>query len=239
MNPSGSSLAPESLRADSPLQGVRVLEVAQYIAGPFAGQQLADLGAEVIKIERPGDGDPFRTYVGGKDIPNFGYHYRAYNRNKKSVVLDLQHPAAQDIFRQLAARVDVVLENFRAGVVDRLGIGYEALREINPRLIFCSVAGFSDDGPYRHRPAFDTDRCGGSLHSRLSYLLHGCGACGRARHTRCRIPCIRHALRRRHHCLSARRTGSGVDRTRQGDRTPRNRYGPSLQFALCAPATLV
>lgn len=143
-------------RADSPLQGVKVLEVAQYIAGPFAGQQLADLGAEVIKIERPGHGDPFRTYVGGRDIVNFGYHYRAYNRNKKSIVLDLQHPAARDIFRRLAAKADVVLENFRPGVMDRLGIGYEWLREFNPGLVFCSVTGFSGDGPYRDRPAFDT-----------------------------------------------------------------------------------
>ena len=144
------------LRSDIPLQGIKVLEVAQYIAGPFAGQQLADLGADVIKIERPGHGDPFRTYVGGRDVPDFGYHYRAYNRNKKSLVLDLQHPAARDIFRRLAAKADVVLENFRPGVMDRLGIGYDSLRELNPRLVFCSVSGFSDDGPYRNRPAFDT-----------------------------------------------------------------------------------
>lgn len=143
-------------RADSPLQGVKVLELTQYIAGPFAGQQLADFGADVIKIERPGSGDPFRTYIGGKDIQDYGVHYRAYNKNKKSVTLDLQNPAARDIFRRLAAEADAVLENFRPGVMDRLGIGYDDLRKTNPRLIYCSVAGFSSDGPYRDRPAFDT-----------------------------------------------------------------------------------
>ena len=143
-------------RADSPLRGVKVLELTQYIAGPFAGQQLADFGADVVKVERPGSGDPFRTYVGGKDIQDYGVNYRAYNRNKKSVTLDLQNPAAQDVFRRLAARSDVVLENFRSGVMDRLGIGYDVLRELNPGLIFCSISGFSEDGPYRDRPAFDT-----------------------------------------------------------------------------------
>jgi crotonobetainyl-CoA:carnitine CoA-transferase CaiB-like acyl-CoA transferase len=143
-------------RVDSPLQGVKVLEVAEYIAGPFAGQQLADFGAEVIKIERPGHGDPFRTYVGGKSISNYGVNFSAYNRNKKSIVLDLRNPAARDIVQRLACQVDVVLENFRSGVMDRLGIGYDILRESNPALIFCSISGFTDDGPYRDRPAFDT-----------------------------------------------------------------------------------
>ena len=142
--------------SDSPLKGIKVVELTQYIAGPFAGQQLADFGADVIKIERIGSGDPFRSYVGGKDIQDYGIHYRSYNKNKKSVALDLQKPEARDIFRRLAASADVVLENFRPGVMDRLGLGYEALKELNPGLIYCSVAGFSADGPYRDRPAFDT-----------------------------------------------------------------------------------
>ncbi|HJP67867.1 MAG TPA: CaiB/BaiF CoA-transferase family protein [Sphingomicrobium sp.] len=142
--------------SDSPLKGIKVVELTQYIAGPFAGQQLADYGADVIKVERIGSGDPFRSYVGGKDIQDYGVHYRSYNKNKKSVALDLQKPEARDIFRRLAASADVVLENFRPGVMDRLGIGYEALKELNPGLIYCSVAGFSADGPYRDRPAFDT-----------------------------------------------------------------------------------
>lgn len=140
---------------DCPLQGVRVLELTQYIAGPFAGQQLADLGADVIKIERPGSGDPFRTYVGGKKVKNFGVNYRAYNRSKKSIVIDIQHPAAKEIILDLAAKADVVLENFREGVLDRLGIGYDVMRGVNPGLVFCSISGFSGDGPYRDRPAFD------------------------------------------------------------------------------------
>lgn len=143
-------------RADSPLSGVKVVELTNYIAGPFAGQQLADFGADVIKIERPVTGDPFRSYIGGRDVENYGVHYRAYNRNKKSVVLDLQNAEAKEVFRRLAAEADVVLENFRPGVMDRLGLGYEALRKLNPGLIFCSISGFSDDGPYSTRPAFDT-----------------------------------------------------------------------------------
>lgn len=143
-------------RVDSPLQGIRVLELAQYIAGPLAGQQLADFGAEVIKIERPGSGDPFRSYAGGRNVENYGFNYRAYNRNKKSLALDLGTAAGQQVVKRIAAGVDVVLENFRPGVLDRLGIGYAALREVNPRIIYCAVSGFSGDGPYRNRPAFDT-----------------------------------------------------------------------------------
>lgn len=143
-------------RSDSPLRGIKVIELTQYIAGPFAGQQLADFGADVIKIERRGDGDPFRNYVGGDDLQDYGVHYRSYNKSKKSVALDLQKPEGREVFSRLAASADVVLENFRPGVMDRLGIGYETLRESNPGLVYCSVAGFSDDGPYRDRPAFDT-----------------------------------------------------------------------------------
>ncbi|MBB3928858.1 formyl-CoA transferase [Sphingobium jiangsuense] len=146
----------KEIPVDSPLKGVRVLEIAQFIAGPFAGQQLADYGAEVIKIERPGGGDPFRTYVGGRNVPNYGCNFRAFNRNKKSVALDLGSPEAREIIKKIAAETDVVLENFRPGVMDRLGIGYEALKEINPGIIYCAVAGFSADGPFRNRPAFDT-----------------------------------------------------------------------------------
>ncbi|HKX79029.1 MAG TPA: CaiB/BaiF CoA-transferase family protein [Novosphingobium sp.] len=141
---------------DSPLQGVRVLEVAQYIAGPLAGQQLADFGAEVIKVERPGGGDPFRTYAGGRNIPNYGFNFRGFNRHKKSLVVDLGSPEAREIVKRVAAEVDVVVENFRPGVMDRLGIGYEALKAVNPNIIYCAITGFSADGPYRDRPAFDT-----------------------------------------------------------------------------------
>ena len=150
-----------------PLAGLQVLEVTQYIAGPFAGQQLADAGAEVIKVERPDGGDPMRNYASGK-APLYGPNYCAINRNKRSVVLDLQSREGVEAFRALAARADVVLENFRPGVMDRLGIGYEALRKSNPRLIYCSLAGFANDGPNAKRPAFDTV---GQALSGLLYLF--------------------------------------------------------------------
>ena len=146
----------EQPATDSPLKGIRVLEFTQYIAGPLAGQQLADYGAEVIKVERPGGGDPFRVYDGGRNVPNYGFNFRAFNRNKKSLVLDLSSPNAAALIKRLAANVDVVLENFRPGVMDRLGIGYEVLKAVNPNIIYCAVAGFSTDGPYAKRPAFDT-----------------------------------------------------------------------------------
>jgi crotonobetainyl-CoA:carnitine CoA-transferase CaiB-like acyl-CoA transferase len=141
---------------DSPLAGITVIELGQFIAGPYAGQLLAELGARVIKIERPGIGDPFRLYVTKPRIPGYGHNFLAFNRNKQSVALDLQQQEGREIFLRLAARADVVLENFRAGVLDRLGIGYQALHEANPRLVYCSISGFSEDGPYRERPSFDT-----------------------------------------------------------------------------------
>jgi formyl-CoA transferase len=139
-----------------PLRGINVIELGQFIAGPYAGQQLADFGARVIKIERPGHGDPFRLYVTEPKIPGYGHNFLAFNRNKESVTIDLQSPGGREAFKRLAARADVVLENFRAGVLDRLGIGYETLKSLNPKLIYCSISGFSEDGPYKDRPAFDT-----------------------------------------------------------------------------------
>lgn len=139
----------------APLAGINVLEVSQYISGPFAGQQLADAGANVIKVERPEGGDPMRNYASGK-APLYGPNFTAINRNKRSVALDLQNPHGVLAFRALADWADVVLENFRPDVMDRLGIGYEALRKSNPKLIYCSIAGFAHDGPYARRPAFDT-----------------------------------------------------------------------------------
>lgn len=142
--------------ADRPFAGIKVLELCQFIAGPFASQQLADLGAEIIKIEKLGVGDPMRTFVGGVAVPNYSHNFRAINRGKKSLSVDIQTAAGKDIVRRIAADVDVVIENFRPGVLDRLGLGYEALRAENPKLIFCSVAGFAADGPHRDRPSFDT-----------------------------------------------------------------------------------
>lgn len=138
----------------SPLKDIRVLELGQFIAGPYAGLQLADLGAQVIKVERPGRGDPFREF--GLAAGNgYSHNFCAFNRNKLSVALDINSPRGQDTFRKLARQADVVLENFRPGVMRRLGLDHEALRASNPRLVYCSIAGFSADGPYRDRPAYD------------------------------------------------------------------------------------
>jgi len=141
---------------EMPLAGITVLELGQFIAGPFAAQLLADLGARIVKIERPGQGDPFRLYVTRPRIPGYGHNFLAFNRNKQSVALDLQQAEGRAVLLRLVRTADVVLENFRAGVLDRLGIGYDTLKRANPRIVYCSISGFSEDGPYRERPSFDT-----------------------------------------------------------------------------------
>jgi formyl-CoA transferase len=134
------------------LAGTTVLEVASYVAGPYAGVLLADMGATVIKIEAPPDGDPFRGWAEGGYSPTFC----SVNRNKQSLLLDLRQPAGRDAFLRLADTADVVVENLRPGTVDRLGIGYDAVRARNPRIVYCSLSGFGQDGPYRDRPGYDT-----------------------------------------------------------------------------------
>jgi formyl-CoA transferase len=140
----------------SPLKGIRVLEVGQFIAGPYAGMQLADLGAEVIKIERPDGGDPFRVFGAGGGAQGYSSNFTAFNRNKQSVTINLGDPRGQELFRRLAKAADVVLDNFRAGVMRRHGLDADVLRTINPRLVYCSIDGFSEDGPYGGQPAYDT-----------------------------------------------------------------------------------
>lgn len=134
------------------LAGVRVVELTSYVSGPYAGMMLADFGAEVVKIEQPPDGDPFRGWGASGDNPFF----MSVNRNKKSVVLDLKDPQGVAQARALIDRADVLVENFRSGALDRLGLGYEALRKSNPRLIYCSITGFGDHGPYAQKPGYDT-----------------------------------------------------------------------------------
>ena len=133
------------------LSGVRVVELTSYISGPYAGMLLADFGAEVIKIEPPERGDPFRGW-GTLDNPFF----RSVNRNKKSVALDLKTPSGVASARRLIDRSDVVIENYRTSALDRLGLGYEDVRKQNPRLIYCSITGFGDFGPFAHNPGYDT-----------------------------------------------------------------------------------
>jgi formyl-CoA transferase len=138
--------------AAAALDGITVLEFASYVSGPYAGMMLADLGAEVIKIETPEGGDPFRGWGAADYSATFG----SVNRNKKSVILDLKSDSGRAAALALAADADVLIENFRVGAMDRLGLGYDALIEANPRLIYCSVTAFGLTGPYAQRPGYDT-----------------------------------------------------------------------------------
>src|SRR5690606_34869930 len=139
-------------RMAKPLKGVKVLDMGTFITGPAAAVLLADLGAEVIKVEMPGAGDPFRSFKGDLYSP----HYQTYNRNKKSVELNTKQPEDLAAFDALVREADVFIQNFRPGVADRLGVGSERLRGLNPRLIYCDISGFGADGPWKDRPAFDT-----------------------------------------------------------------------------------
>lgn len=133
------------------LAGVTVLEIASFVSGPYASMLLADLGATVIKIEPP-DGDPFRGWGAVDYSPVFG----SLNRNKKSVMLDIKTPAGKAAVLDLASRADVFIENLRSGAIERAGLGYDVMRPANPRLIYCSITGFGDMGPYKTYPGFDT-----------------------------------------------------------------------------------
>ncbi len=139
-----------------PFAGVRILDFTQVLAGPYGTYQLALLGADVIKVERRGGEDMRRTPL-SREWAERGMapSWLAINGNKKSLTLDLQSPEAKDIVRKLAAKADVVMENFRGGVMDRLGLGYKALSEINPRLIYCAISGFGQTGPYSHEAGYD------------------------------------------------------------------------------------
>ena len=137
-----------------PLEGLRVIECAEVLAGPYCGMLLADAGAEVIKIERPQVGDTMRENR-PPDWNGEAAIFLGVNRNKKSVTLNIRHPAGQDLLRRLAAGADVFIENFRTGVMERNGLGYERLSELNPRLVYCSISGFGRTGPYAERACFD------------------------------------------------------------------------------------
>jgi len=135
-----------------PLTGIRVLDMGTFITGPAAGMLLADMGAEVIKVEMPGTGDPFRAFKGDLYSP----HYQTYNRNKKSIELNTKLAEDLAAFDELVKTADVFIQNFRPGVAERLGVGAERLQAINPRLIYAGISGFGNDGPWKDRPAFDT-----------------------------------------------------------------------------------
>src|SRR5688572_14074933 len=141
-------------QTDLPLAGVRVLDLTRVLAGPFCTMVLADLGADVVKVERPDGGDDARHF--GPFLPSGESAYFAgINRGKRSITLDLKRDADRATFLQLVERADVVVENYRPGTMEKLGLGSEQLRALNPRLVYASVTGFGRTGPYRSRPAYD------------------------------------------------------------------------------------
>jgi crotonobetainyl-CoA:carnitine CoA-transferase CaiB-like acyl-CoA transferase len=146
-----------------PLQGLRVLDLTEHMAGPFCTMILADMGAEVIKLERPGKGDSSRAMGDGSERNPY---FRYINRNKKGITLDYKQPEGREVFLKLVERMDVLVENYRPTVMQRAGLGYEALREVNPRLVYAQLSGFGYDGPYAGRGGFDliAQGMGGIMH---------------------------------------------------------------------------
>ena len=141
----------------APLNDLLILDLTRALAGPYCTLMLADMGARVIKIETPDGGDDTRGW-GPPFIQGESSYFLGINRNKESLTLNLKHPEAQDVLRRLIERADALVENFRPGVMDRFGFGYDAVHAMNPRLIYASVSGFGQDGPYRERVAYDLDR---------------------------------------------------------------------------------
>ena len=144
------------------VKGIRVLDMSRVLAGPLCGQLLADMGADVIKIERPGKGDdsrmwgpPFLTDSHGNETAESAF-YLSCNRGKRSVTVDLSTDAGREVIRKLATSCDVLLENYKVGTLGKYGLGYADLAESNPRLVYCSITGFGQTGPYRSKPGYDT-----------------------------------------------------------------------------------
>jgi formyl-CoA transferase len=154
------------------LDGIRVLDLSRVLAGPYCTMQLGDMGAEVIKIEQPGTGDDTRRWgppwTGGESA-----YYLCANRNKKSVTLNLKDERARDILRELARQSDIVVENFKVGALDRMGIGYEALSAVKPQLIWCSITGYGQDGPYAGHAGYDFVAQGESGHMSITGAVDG------------------------------------------------------------------
>ena len=138
-----------------PLEGVRVLDVSQVMAGPFCSMMLGDMGADVIKIEPPGTGDQTRSAMGFKLKGADSLGFLNLNRNKRSFTVNLKTASGLELFKRLVAKADILVENYRPGVAKKLGIGYEALREVNPGLVYASISGFGQTGPWSQRPGFD------------------------------------------------------------------------------------
>ena len=134
------------------LDGIRIVEQGTFITGPCAGMMLADLGADVIKVESKGNGDPYRSFKSGF----YSAHFQAYNRNKRAIGLDLKDESDRAVFYRLIAQSDAYIQNFRPGAAARIGADFETLIKINPKLIYCSISGFGPSGPYAQRPVYDS-----------------------------------------------------------------------------------
>jgi crotonobetainyl-CoA:carnitine CoA-transferase CaiB-like acyl-CoA transferase len=147
------------------LKNLTVVECSTFVTGPYAAALLGDLGARVIKIESPPDGDPYRYFA---PDPFFSFNFAHLNRNKESLALDLKSSKGKEIGIELLKRADVFVENFRPGTAERLGLGYDSLRALNPRLVYCSISAFGQSGPYANKPGFDT--LGQALSGLLSLL---------------------------------------------------------------------
>jgi alpha-methylacyl-CoA racemase len=148
-----------------PLNGIRVLDLSRLLPGAYASQMLADFGADVIKVEEPGSGD-YGRYMPPHGPGGMSLYFLAINRNKRSITLNLKTPQGREIFLRMVGGADVVLESFRPGVLERLGLGYEQLKETNPGIIYCAISGYGQDGPYRLRAGHDLNYAGyaGLLH---------------------------------------------------------------------------
>jgi crotonobetainyl-CoA:carnitine CoA-transferase CaiB-like acyl-CoA transferase len=136
------------------LEGMKVLDLSRVLTGPYCTMMLADMGADVIKVEQPGTGDDTRQW-GPPFLEGESTYFLSVNRNKRSLTLNLKHPEGQEVLLRLLRWADVLVENFRPGYLDRLGFGYERLREVNPGLVYCSISGFGATGPYRDKPGYD------------------------------------------------------------------------------------
>jgi alpha-methylacyl-CoA racemase len=148
-----------------PLSGIRILDLSRLLPGAYASQMLADFGADVIKIEEPGSGD-YGRFMPPHGVGGMSLYFLAMNRNKRSMTLNLKSPEGREIFLRMVRQADVVLESFRPGVMERLGIGFEQLKEVHPGLIYCAISGYGQDGPYRLRAGHDLNYAGyaGMLH---------------------------------------------------------------------------
>ncbi|UCH01377.1 MAG: CoA transferase, partial [Candidatus Bathyarchaeota archaeon] len=136
------------------LEGIKVLDLTRYLAGPYCSMILADLGAEVIKVERPETGDGSRQW-GPPFISGESAYFLSVNRNKKSITLNLRSDKGRAILYRMASTFDILIENFRPGIVQKLGIDYATISKVNPKLIYCSISGFGQSGPYREKPSYD------------------------------------------------------------------------------------